>query len=41
MSYELKSLLTLIGLIFASAGLTAVVLYWFVRRSVYNHDDQA
>lgn len=39
MSDELKSLLTLIGLIFASAGLTVAVLYWFVSSSV--DDDQA
>jgi len=34
MSDELKSLLTLIGLIFASAGLTVAVLYWFVSRNI-------
>jgi len=39
MSEELKSLLTLIGLIFASAGLTGAVLCWFVSRSIYNHSD--
>jgi len=39
MSEEIKSLPTLIGLIFASAGLTVAVLYWFVSSSV--DDDQA
>ena len=39
MSEELKSLLTLIGLIFASAGLTGAVLFWFVRRNIYTHED--
>ena len=34
MSYELKSLLTLIGLIFTSVGLTAAILYWFVSREM-------
>jgi len=34
MSYELKSLLTLIGLIFASAGLTVALLYWFMSREM-------
>lgn len=39
MSEELKSLLTLIVLIFASAGLTGAVLCWFVSRNIYNHED--
>lgn len=34
MSEETKSLLTLIGLIFASAGLTVVILLWFLAREV-------
>jgi hypothetical protein len=39
MSDELKSLLTLIGLIFTSAGLTGAVLCWFVSRNIYTHED--
>lgn len=39
MSEETKSLLTLIGLIFASAGLTGAVLCWFVSRNIYNNED--
>jgi hypothetical protein len=39
MSEEAKSLLTLLGIIFLSAGLTGAVLCWFVSRSIYSHDD--
>lgn len=34
MSEELKSLLTLIGLIFASAGLVVAMLCWFISKSI-------
>lgn len=33
MSEELKSLLTLIGLIFTSVGLSVVVFFWFLARN--------
>jgi hypothetical protein len=41
MSEEAKSLLTLIGLIFASAGLSLGLMCWFLTRDIYNHEDQA
>lgn len=34
MSEEAKSLLTLIALIFASAGLTVAILLWFLARDM-------
>jgi hypothetical protein len=39
MNEEIKSLLTLIGIIFLSAGLTGAVLCWFVSRNIYTHED--
>jgi len=41
MSEELKSLLTLIVLIFVAAGLVVFVLCWLFTRDIYNHEDQA
>jgi hypothetical protein len=34
MNEEIKSLLTLLGIMFLSAGLTGVVLYWFISRDI-------
>jgi len=36
MSEEAKSLLTLIGLIFASAGLVVAILCWFMAREMHD-----
>lgn len=41
MSEELKSLLTLIALIFVAAGLCLSVMLWWLTRDIYNHEDQA
>jgi hypothetical protein len=34
MSEEVKSLLTLLGIIFLSAGLVAALLCWFISSSI-------
>lgn len=39
MSDELKSLLTLIGLIFVAAGLCLGVMCWLLSHDIYTHGD--
>lgn len=39
MSEELKSLLTLIALIFVAAGLCLGVMLWWLTRDIYEHGD--
>jgi len=40
MSEELKSLLTLLALIFGAVGITVVVFVWMMRRELFDEEQQ-
>lgn len=39
MSEEVKSLLTLIALIFVAAGLCLSVMLWWLTKDIYDHEN--